>query len=170
MKPNKSQFRPLGNRHRKGNAEPTVELAKDLVEANKPASSLIGNEVDRRAKKLVDSQRANQTKVSRVKASTDAQKLFSIQGKLLEPLGRDVRQSSDKEATKLGVENVREYKTAAAVKDNRTIASLTEDAKKGRYLEVSGDALARAKRGDAPKIITTTNTWEKRKKDLGVGD
>jgi hypothetical protein len=159
MKPKKNQFQENSY----GYALPT-----EIIDEMQPVNKLIGSEVDKRSKKLSGS--GSRSRKSAYDNSKDANALMSRQGKLLETLGRTIRRKSDKEATKISKENYREAETATAFNRNTKISTLQKRADAGKPTEVSGDALARAKRGDAPKLITTTNTWEKHKKDLGVGD
>ena len=161
MKPRKNQF----VEHDYGNVLPT-----EMIEKYKPWTKLTGSEVDKDAKAIADEAKTppKNIRVQGVTRSKAAKAILLRQGKLLSVLGRGVRGKHDKEATKVAKENSRELWTAVAARGKTSISSLTKRAAEGNPTEISGDALARAKRGDAPKLITSTSVWEKHKKDLGV--
>jgi hypothetical protein len=158
MEPSKGQFYNVNGNRR--------VVTTSVQEKNKPHYKLVGEGIDRDVADLLAEQEANPTSGLRGR-KTKASDLMGNQEKLLENLGKDVRRTARAEGASNKSENTRELRTAEAFRTNPTIAELM---KREEPLEVSGDALARVRRGDAPKLIATTATWDKRKKDLGVGE
>lgn len=91
------------------------------------------------------------------KRANERKALYAV-GHILDDADEAVRRDPDNKAAiyerskAVRRENQREIDTAYAVKSGATMAEL---AAKGKDIEVSGDALRRAKTGQKPKIQTT---------------